>query len=218
MNFVRSHVVNLLLVAVSFAVAGFFYGAMPQIVPTHWGSDGVANGFTSKPWGPFVLPLVTAATFAMLAAIPALSPRGFGVDSFVRAYRVVVSTIVAFLACVSVFVTMAQAGHGVPMDRVAHVAAGALFVVLGNYLGKFTKNFFMGIRTPWTLASDEVWLRTHRLGGKLFVLAGLALLVGGAVGAPSMLLIVAVTIAAGVPSVYSFVLYRRLEGVGRAGQ
>jgi uncharacterized membrane protein len=79
-------------------------------------------------------------------------------------------------------------------------------------MGKITKNFFVGIRTPWTLASDEVWLRTHRLGGKLFVVAGGVVLVSALLGGGPVPLLVAVAVAAGIPVVYSFVLYRRIEG------
>ena len=100
----------------------------------------------------------------------------------------------------------------VAMDRAMHAGTGLLFVVLGNFMGKLTKNFFVGIRTPWTLASDEVWLRTHRLGGKLFVLAGVALFIAGLLGGGTVPLLVAVAVAGGIPVVYSYLLYRRIEG------
>ena len=93
-----------------------------------------------------------------------------------------------------------------------------LFVVLGNVLGKVTKNFFVGIRTPWTLASDEVWLRTHRLGGRVFVLAGLAVVLSGLAGGGVAPLLVAVFTAAFVPIVYSYIIYRRLEDPRRRSQ
>jgi len=83
-------------------------------------------------------------------------------------------------------------------------------VVLGNFLGKVTKNFFVGIRTPWTLASDEVWLRTHRLAGKLAVLSGLGLIVCGLIGAGGPIAsLAAAGLVGGVPAVYSYLLYRR---------
>jgi len=80
-------------------------------------------------------------------------------------------------------------------------------------MGKLTKNFFVGIRTPWTLANDEVWLRTHRLGGKLFAVAGLGIVVSALVGwGAAVPVVVGVAVAAGIPAVYSYVLYRMLEG------
>ena len=105
-----------------------------------------------------------------------------------------------------------------PMERAIPAGVGLLLVVLGNFMGKLTKNFFVGIRTPWTLASDEVWLRTHRLGGKLFVLAGAGLFVAGLSGAGHVAILLAVVVAAGIPVAYSYVVYRKLEGFKGSGR
>ena len=89
---------------------------------------------------------------------------------------------------------------------------GLLFVVIGNFLGKVRKNFFIGIRTPWTLASDEVWSRTHRLGGWMFVAGGIVMIVGAFAGLPVLGVIAVVLAIALYPVLHSFLLYRRLEG------
>ena len=98
------------------------------------------------------------------------------------------------------------------VTRVVPAAVGLLFVIIGNYLGKTSKNFFLGIRTPWTLASDEVWSRTHRLAGKCWVIAGIALIVCSTLGYAYAGLMFALVLSAFIPSVYSYVLYRRLVG------
>ncbi|MEL7298668.1 MAG: SdpI family protein, partial [Pseudomonadota bacterium] len=89
---------------------------------------------------------------------------------------------------------------------------GLLFVVLGNYMGKLRKNFFIGIRTPWTLASDEVWARTHRLGGYLFVAAGIGLMLSAFIGMNAWLITTLALGAGLIPVAYSFLLYRKIEG------
>jgi uncharacterized membrane protein len=104
-------------------------------------------------------------------------------------------------------------GHRVDVDRAVNLGLGLLLIVIGNYLGKVTRNFFVGIRTPWTLASDEVWLRTHRLGGVLFVSGGAVILIGAFVGGVSALA-VTTTVIIGIAAfltVYSYVIYRRIE-------
>jgi uncharacterized membrane protein len=123
----------------------------------------------------------------------------------------------AFLMVVNALALLAAAGAGVSIARVVPIATGALFMVMGNVLGKFRKNFLVGIRTPWTLASDEVWLRTHRLGGRLFVIAGALLVIAGTIGGPATIAAIpALALLAAVPPViYSFVIYRRLEARGR---
>jgi uncharacterized membrane protein len=212
MRISRTNLLSLGLVILSFVLAVALYTRLPESIPTHWNARGQADGFTPKPWGPFVLPLVMAGVYLLLLVVPRISPQGYRLDRFQGAFEIVQAAILAFLFLVTMLALLAGIGAPVPMDRAMHAATGLLFIVLGNFMGKFTKNFFCGIRTPWTLASDEVWLRTHRLGGKLFVLAGVALVVSGLLGGGSIPLLVSVAVAGGIPVVYSYVLYRRIEG------
>jgi uncharacterized membrane protein len=204
-------VVSLVLVALGFAIAIALYDRLPDLIPTHWNSAGRPS-FTAKPIGPFVLPLTTAGVYLLLLVIPHISPRGYRVDGFLRVFAIVQLAIVAFLFFLTLVGLFSAAGLPLDVERSLHAGLGLLLVILGNFMGKLTKNFFIGIRTPWTLASDEVWLRTHRLGGKLFVLAGLALLlaalVGGSGGYTSLCIIL---VAVAIPAVYSYVIYRRVE-------
>ncbi|GMU01370.1 SdpI family protein [Corallococcus caeni] len=211
MRISRAHAVSLGLVVASFAMAFSFYGRLPESIPTHWNAEGVVDGYTPKPWGPFVLPLVTAALYLVLVAVPRISPRGYSMARFLGVFEGIQAVLVAFLFLINALVLLAGIGVAVPMARVVPSATGLLLVLLGNYMGKFTKNFFCGIRTPWTLASDEVWLRTHRLGGRLFVLAGVVVLVSGLLGGGPVPLIAAVAVAAMIPVLYSYFLYRRIH-------
>lgn len=216
----RTYLVGLALVAAAFAVAAAFYNQLPAQVPTHWNLAGKPDGFTPKPWGAFMGPLVMAGVYLLLAATPFISPRGYRMERFRRAFSIVFISVLTFLLVVTIVGTLAAAGEPVPIGRVVVVATGGLFIVLGNFMGKLTKNFFIGIRTPWTLASDEVWLRTHRLAGKLFVLGGAALAAAGLLGdgrVTWVALVVVVVLAVGVPLVYSYVVYRRLEGLPPGG-
>jgi uncharacterized membrane protein len=200
------------LVVLSFLMTAALYTRLPELVPTRWNAHGDAVGLMAKPWGAFLMPLVMAGAYLLLTLVPRISPQGYRVERFQRAFEVIRAAILAFLFLLSVLVLLAGLGVPIPMDRAIFASVGLLFVVLGNVLGKVTKNFFVGIRTPWTLASDEVWLRTHRLGGRLFVLAGLSQMIAGLAGAGDVALFVSVAIAAGVPVVYSYVIYRRTDG------
>jgi uncharacterized membrane protein len=212
MKITRTHLLSLGFVVFSFVSVAVVYSRLPESIPTHWNARGEADGFTPKPWGPFLLPIVMAGVYALLIAIPRISPRGYRVERFQHVFQILQAAILAFLFLVNLLVLLAGIGAPVPMDRALHAATGLLLLVLGNFMGKLTKNFFVGIRTPWTLASDEVWLRTHRLGGKLFVLAGIGVLVSSILGGGAIPLLAAVAVAAGVPAVYSYVIYRRIEG------
>jgi len=203
---------SLALVVLSFGLTAAMYSRLPELVPVHWNARGEVNGFFPKPWGPFLLPLAMVGVYLLLLAVPRISPRGYRVERFQRVFEITRAAILAFLFLVNVLVLLAGIGAPVPVHRAVYVATGLLFVFLGNFMGKFTKNFFVGIRTPWTLASDEVWLKTHRLSGKVFVLAGTGVVASGLLGGGPVWLLVAIAAACGIPVAYSYVLYRRIDG------
>jgi uncharacterized membrane protein len=144
--------------------------------------------------------------------IPVISPKGFRTDKFSDVIGVLQVTLVGFMSIVAILVLLEAHGLNVLINEVIIAGVGLLFVVIGNYLGKVRKNFFIGIRTPWTLASDEVWNRTHRMGGKLFMLSGVIIWLGALLRLP---LTWTVGVAVGlvlIPVVYSYFLYRQIEG------
>ncbi len=212
MKITRTNLFSWALVVLSFALVAALYQRMPESVPTHWNARGEVDDTTAKPWGPFLLPLILFGVQLVFVLIPRISPRGYRVERFQKVFEIMQAGVVAFLFFVSLLVALAGTGKAIAMDRAIYAATGLLFVLIGNFLGKVTKNFFVGIRTPWTLASDEVWLRTHRLGGKLFVVAGIGLFVSALLGAGAVAVLVATGVAAVIPVVYSYVLYRRNEG------
>jgi uncharacterized membrane protein len=212
MKLSRANLLSLALVAGAFAAAALLYRRLPDPVPVHWDAHGHVNGYMPKPWGALVMPLVTLGVSLLLLVLPRLSPRGFRVDRFQATFDLIQTSIVGFLFFATLLVLLAGAGFGVSVARAVPLGVGVLLVVLGNVLGKVTKNFFVGIRTPWTLASDEVWLRTHRFGGRVFVLAGLAIAVAGLAEGGATPILVAALAAVLLPTVYSYFIYRRLEG------
>ena len=151
----------------------------------------------------------------VLWALPYISPKGFRLDSFLPVYGIISLAILAMLFVIMVIVFLAAKGNHIPVQRVAPIVVGLLLLVLGNYMGKVRKNFFVGIRTPWTLASDEVWMRTHHLGGWLFVVGGLIIAVAGLLApahlVPGILIAVVITVSL-VTVGGSYVIYRRVEG------
>lgn len=210
MKLLKKNLLGVLLTLAAFAVAAALAPRMPDPVPTHWNIHGVADGFTPKPWGPFVLPLSMVFVLALTAGLAAIAPKEGSVERFGRAYAIVMNAVLAFLFVVTVVASLAATGAPFNLTKVVMAAVGALFVVLGNYMGKFTRNYIMGIRTPWTLANDEVWLRTHRLGAKVFVISGLAVI--AAVLLDVMVIALPVLLAAAaIPVVYSYIVYRKVS-------
>ena len=204
---------NWALIALAFGVAAWLSPRLPELVPTHWDARGHVNGYMRKPLGVYVLPLLMLGLHALLSRVPRISPRGLGSKSaeFAGAFSVIHTATLAFLLFITVLALRAAAGEHMPILQGTCVAIGLLLIVSGNFLGKIKRNFFVGIRTPWTLANEEVWLRTHRLGGKTFVLGGAFVIAGVCVGASVSQCALVAVLAALLPAVYSYFVYRRLE-------
>ena len=208
----RANVICFLLIFAVVVVAIFLYAELPDQIPTHWNLDGEVDDYTAKPWGVAILPLAAILVFVVMRLIPVISPKGFRTDKFMDVINVFTVAMVGFMCGVAVLVLLEANGQDVRINEMIFAGVGLLFIVLGNYMGKVRKNFFIGIRTPWTLASDEVWSRTHRLGGKVLILIGLFMMLNGFVRFSERWLMAAIIAAALVPVVYSYVIYRNIEG------
>jgi uncharacterized membrane protein len=212
MKLSRLQIVSLLVVVVGVAVATIAYPHLPDQIPTHWNWSGKVDGYTAKPIGPFIGPVMLLVLWAALLVLPVISPKGFLIERFRRTYDIVQLAVILFLFAETNLSIVAGLGYRISAERMLLPGFGILLVVLGNYMGKITRNFFVGIRTPWTLASEEVWLRTHRLGGKIFVAAGLALVAFGLLGFGVRAMLFVLVAVGLIPVVYSYVIYRRIEG------
>lgn len=212
MTTVRTNVLSLIFIAITTAVAAYLYPSLPEQIPTHWNFQGEVDDYTAKPWGVMIMPLMAIFVFVIMKLIPVISPKGFRTDQFRGVVNIFTVTLVGFMSAVALLVLLSATGRNVHMNEMVFAGMGLLFIVLGNYLGKVRKNFFIGIRTPWTLASDEVWSRTHRLGGWIFVLIGFFMFLNAFIRFPEGWLIGSIVVVALVPVVYSYVLYRKIEG------
>ncbi|MEL6870903.1 MAG: SdpI family protein [Pseudomonadota bacterium] len=201
-----------LLLLIAAVAAALAYTKLPAQVPIHWNAAGDIDGYADKLNAVLLGPGMAALAWLLMWAVPHVSPKGFRTDNFQATVHVLQVVLVAF--CVAIGGIILAAGFGVHItpERVFPIAIGALFVVIGNYLGKTQKNFFVGIRTPWTLASDEVWMRTHRMGGYVFVATGAAMVIIGALDLGHFPFMIAVIAAGLMPVAYSFLIYRQLEG------
>jgi uncharacterized membrane protein len=187
------------------------YGNLPASMPTHWNADGDVNGWSSRAFGAFLIPVMIAFFWLLMRFVPRIDPRGENFEKFGGAFDGIIIAVMLFLFGVHVVVLRAALGHHIDMQRVVPIGIGALFAVIGAFLPQAQPNWFVGIRTPWTLSSDVVWQKTHRLGGKLFVGSGLLMILSALV-APSvthitMFALIAITV--GFLFVYSFLEWRR---------
>lgn len=175
---------SLIIIAGMVAVSGWAWGKLPAdaMLPVHWGLDGTADNYAPKPVALLFLPVIAVVALAASAVIPRLEPRRLDLERSGQAWGAAWIGIVVLLAFVHVAAVASGLGATVDVATLAIGAAGGLFVVIGNYMGKVRRNHTMGIRTPWTLSSDRSWNRTQRLGGRLLVLLGLLIVILALVG------------------------------------
>ncbi len=212
MNFNRSIWPAFIVVALMWLVAAWYYPQLPDSVPIHWNTHGQADNYMDKPWGVLLLPLISTGVLALLLVLPVLSPKGFRLDGARRAYGIVVCIIMVFMLGVMVLTFEQTLAELANFNQWISAGLGLLLLVLGNYLGKFPKNFWIGIRTPWTLASDEVWFKTHRLAGRTFMAGGFLLIAAAFAGLRVEYLVGITLVAALTPVLYSLVIYKKLHG------
>lgn len=200
-----------LLVAGAYAFSAIVWNRLPERMATHWNMSGEVDGWSSRAFGAFGLPTVALATLLLLLFLPRIDPRRENYAKFAGTYDLVVTLIVAFLVMVHVLVLGTALGWPVNVARIIPPAVGVLLLALGNVLPRARQNWWFGVRTPWTLSDERVWARTHRVGGRLLVLAGFVTLATVALplewAAP--VLMVAVMGAALGSVVYSYFAWRQ---------
>lgn len=199
------------LTAAMWAFTLVVFRDLPEQVPTHWGLDGEVDRWSDRSLLAFLLPIVATLTMLLPRMSPKIDPRGASVGRNRDELQLIINLLAAFLLLVHV------ATLGVALEWLADptgviaVGLGFLLIGVGNYLPRLRANWFVGIRTPWTLSSDAVWRVTHRLGGWVFVLAGLIVAATALLPKSSRawVIVATVVVAAVVPVAYSYMAWRR---------
>lgn len=207
----RSRWFGLVIAAIAIAISIWAYPQLPPTVATHWNLKGTPDGFSSRLVAVLIIPGIILVMTGLFTVLPRLDPRGENYAKFFGTYWLICNTVIAFMLIAHAMIVASGIGYPIRIDRLMPIGIGLLFIVLGNYLSRVEPNWFIGIRTPWTLSSDLVWRKTHRTGGYLMVLGGLLVASCAALphGAFIPVLVVAILVMAVIPIVQSYVLWKR---------
>jgi uncharacterized membrane protein len=156
-------IVGLLLTAAALVYALVLYPALPDQIPTHWGIDGRVDGWGDKQWAAFVGPVAMGVLLGLLFLLPWLSPQSFSVEAFRSTFNYLMVVLIGLMGFLHFISLQAALRPDLDLARVLMSGLFLCFALIGNVLGKVRRNFWMGVRTPWTLASERVWIATHRL-------------------------------------------------------
>jgi uncharacterized membrane protein len=173
----KTYVILLVLVLVNFLSAVLLYPYAPEKMASHWNIRGESDGYMNKFWGLFFTPIITLAIIIFLLYLPKIDPMN-NFRKFNSQYEQIILVLSVFMTYIHALTLLWNFGIKFSFNRALAPAFGVLFYFIGLAIGKAKQNWFMGIRTPWTLSNAKVWDKTHKLGSELFRVCGFISLLG----------------------------------------
>lgn len=174
---IKTEILPLSLIVLSGLLASYFYLHFPERVVNHWNFAGIPDGYTNRLGGAISMPIVLVLMYICFLIAPMLDPKGKRYAQFEGVYFIFKDVIMLMFFAIYVFSGLFNMGYPIQINYLVPWMIGVLMMILGNFMGKIKKNWFMGIRTPWTLSSENVWNKTHRMGGWMFLVWGLVIII-----------------------------------------
>jgi uncharacterized membrane protein len=206
----KSELIIVGIILLSFAVGIYYYPQMPEKVASHWNAHGQVNGYMSKFWGLFLMPIISVGLLLLFILIPRIDPLKSNIQQFRKYFDRFVVLIMFFLFYLYLLTILWNTGYTFNIITFLSPAFAILFYYAGILIENAKRNWFIGIRTPWTLSSDKVWDKTHKIGGKLFKIAGILALLGIFFESYAIFIIVVPVIIVSIYTVvYSYFEYQK---------
>ncbi len=204
-------IIVLTLIAIAVIAGALLWNQLPEQMASHWNTNDQVDGYMPKFWGVFLMPLVTLGMLALFIVLPNMDPLKANIAQFRGAFNLFIVLIVAFMLYIHGLTLAWSLGYqGFKMSAAMLPFLGILFIFIGYLLRQAKRNFFIGIRTPWTLSSDMVCDKTHQLGSVLFMVSGALAFVGSFLGGMMAFWLLFVPLMGSTLFlvIYSYVLYR----------
>ncbi len=201
----------ILRIIISAILSVYFYSHFPAQVVGHWNFQGVPDRYTGKTGAAFGMLGVIAGMYILFLVLPLLDPKRERYQSFEKVYHFFKNSMVFVMSAIYAVAGFYNLGYNVKINLVVPLLIGLLMIAIGNYMGKIKNNWFVGIKTPWTLSSENVWNKTHRMGGYMFILFGLLIMVSPLLPKTLGLIafILGVVLVVFGTMVYSYLVYRK---------
>ncbi len=213
----KTTTISFIIILALATLAGLLlWNQLPDPMASHWGMDDQVNGTTSKFWGVFLMPVMAVAMFLLFLVIPSIDPLKANIAKFRETFNTFIILITVFMLYIYGLTLAWNLGYtNFRMSTAMLPALGLLFIFVGGLIQKSKRNFFIGIRTPWTLSSDTVWDETHRVGGQLFKISGVLALIGAFFPSYAFwFLFIPLASSALFSVVYSYILFQREPKTG----
>ena len=205
-------IIVLIMIAAATLAGLLLWNRLPDQMASHWNVNDQVDGYMPKFWGVFLLPLITLGMFLLFLVLPSIDPMKANIAQFREVFNLFIVFIVGFMIYLYSLTLAWSLGYSnFRMSSAMLPALGLLFILIGFMMRQARRNFFIGIRTPWTLSSDTVWNETHRVGAVLFMISGVLSFIGGFFGGTTALwwLFAPLLGSTLFLLVYSYILYQR---------
>ncbi len=200
----------MLLLAIMLSSSIIMFNQLPDKIPTHWNAQGLADGFGAR-WTIFIMPIIAVLLYLLLRILPKYDSIQTNKKENELPIYIIATLSIAFLLIIHLASLAQQAGNVFSMNLVIVPAFSFLFIGIGLILPRLKRNFFVGIRTPWTLTDDKVWEKTHEFGGKAFVIAGICTLAGALIIEYALaILLISILTASIITIIYSYRVHKIL--------
>lgn len=213
----KTKIVLIVICVLSFLGQLYIYPQLPDVIPTHWGISGEADGFSDKSTALFLalVPLILLLAFQV---IPKIDPRGANYKKHAKAYDYFITAFTLFLVAITWLSSLVALGADARVNQLVPVGVGILFLIIGNYMPQIRSNYTLGVKTPWTIESEWVWKKTHVMGGIVFCILGILFILTGILASELLgsLSLAVLLISTAWLYLYSYLLYRK-EQNGKGG-
>jgi uncharacterized membrane protein len=202
----------ILIMIIASAASIYFYPQMPDQMASHWNAKGEVDDYMSRFWGLAITPLILIAMALLFAAIPIIDPLKRNIKKFRKHFDTFIILIFLFMLAIHLMVIAANLGKPIRFNVLMPIALGILFFYIGNLCKHAKRNWFIGIRTPWTLSSEKVWDKTHKLGAILFKASGIIAIIGAFFGPYALWFVLIPVIATAIITIlYSYLEFRKIR-------
>ncbi len=212
---IKKHIylsIRILLTLSMFFVGIFFYNNLPNIIPIHWNINGQIDRYSPKNIAIFIFPIITLIMVIILRLSQYIDPKKARYETFKKEWEIMQTVITAFMVYIYFIIIYLSLNQSQKIEPLLFIGMGVLFIIIGNYLGKIRQNYMIGFKLPWTIANEDVWNKTNRLGGYMFVIFGIIFLLEAYfLWNSAYVIFLFMLLVIFVPIIYSYLLYKKIK-------
>ncbi len=214
--FTKKEIIPIILIILAFVVGMYLYPQLPERVPSHWNTNGAIDAWSGKNFAVFFFPTITLGIYLLMTFIPLIDPLRKNYSKFSLPYFWFKTLFIIFFISIYFYTLWAAFGAELNINYFIFPVFSLFFIFLGIFLPKIKKNYFVGIKTPWTIHSEETWNKTHQFSGKVFIAAGIISLIGLFLPKYSFLIFIISALSAALISVVSsYFIFRKIGGFNK---